>query len=77
MTKYYYKGKLIRSRKTRDDYKFALIIVSNEDSNNFACLSCSSTYKGAMKNYSYESQHRYWVKLGLSHLEVVEINKGE
>ena len=40
MIKYFYKGQLMRTSKTRDDYKYALLWKGKDGS--FSCHKCST-----------------------------------
>lgn len=51
MTKYYYNGQLVRTSKTHNNYEWALIVEL--PSGKIIVKACSSTFKGASKDYNY------------------------
>lgn len=74
MTKYFYEGQLIRTSKTRSNYKYALVRKTAEG---FKTYKCSSKYEECVKEFNYMTKgdklakqdgitlHEAWIKYNL------------
>lgn len=59
MTKYYLNGQLVRTSKTHDNYKYALVC---ERSNGEKIVrSCSATIQGASRDFNYWNSRSFKV----------------
>lgn len=62
--KYYYKGQLIRTSKTHNDYKYAVVAHVGDA---IKCVSCSATRNGVERTMRNYCNGRAW--------EIVELEK--
>lgn len=57
MTKYYLDGELIRTSKTHDNYKYALVVELRNGKK--VVKTCSATIEGASRDYNYWRRYDY------------------